>query len=67
MGNNSLSLQRPMVLDVESLDVRAAHRARAVVLMIAGIATDHAHFTVPFPGGCNLGDRSLEPHIDALE
>ncbi|GAB7322917.1 hypothetical protein MBLNU13_g05459t1 [Cladosporium sp. NU13] len=67
VGNNSLSLHRPMVLDVESLDVRAAQRTRAVVLMIAGIAIDHADFTIPLPGGCNLGDRSLEPHIDALE
>lgn len=67
VDNNSLSLQRPLVLDIESLDVQAAQRTRAVVLMIAGIAIDHAEFTIPLPGGCNLGDRSLEPHIDALE
>lgn len=67
VDNNSLSLRRPLVLDIESLDVQAARRTRAVVLMIAGIAIDHAEFTIPLPGGCNLGDRSLEPHIDALE
>jgi len=67
VDSNSLSLQRPLVLDVEFLDVPAAQRTRAVVLMIAGIAIDHADFTIPLPGGCNLGDRSLEPHIDALE
>jgi UDP-N-acetylglucosamine 1-carboxyvinyltransferase len=67
MDNNSLSLQRPLILDVESLDVPAAQRTRAVVLMIAGIAIDHADFTIPLPGGCSLGDRSLEPHTDALE
>jgi UDP-N-acetylglucosamine 1-carboxyvinyltransferase len=65
--NNILSLQRPLILDVDSLDVQAAQRTRAVILLVAGIAIDHEDFTLPFPGGCNLGDRSLEPHIDALE
>jgi len=64
---NSLSLQRPLILDIESLDVLAAQRTRAVVLLVAGLAIDRADFTIPLPGGCNLGDRSLEPHIDALE
>jgi len=67
VDNNTLSLQRPLILDVESLDTEAAARTRAVVLLAAGLATDHADFTLPLPGGCNLGDRSLEPHIDALE
>jgi UDP-N-acetylglucosamine 1-carboxyvinyltransferase len=65
--SNTLSLQRPLILDVESMDIQAAQRTRAVVLLVAGLAIDHADFTIPFPGGCNLGDRSLEPHIDALE
>lgn len=65
--NNTLSLQRPLILDVDSLDVQAARRTRAVVLLVAGLAIDHADFTIPLPGGCDLGDRSLEPHIDALE
>jgi UDP-N-acetylglucosamine 1-carboxyvinyltransferase len=67
IDDNSLSLQRPLILDVNSLDIQAAQRTRAVVLLVAGLAIDHADFTIPFPGGCNLGDRSLEPHIDALE
>lgn len=67
VDNNSLKLQRPLVLDVDSLDIQAAQRTRAVVLLVAGLAIDHADFTLPLPGGCNLGDRSLAPHIDALE
>jgi UDP-N-acetylglucosamine 1-carboxyvinyltransferase len=67
VDNNNLKLQRPLILDVESLDVRAAQRTRAIVLLVAGLAIDHEDFTIPLPGGCNLGDRSLEPHIDALE
>lgn len=62
-----LRLQRPLTLDVEALDVQAAKRTRAVVLLIAGLAQDHAAFDVPHPGGCSLGDRSLDPHIDVLD
>lgn len=67
VDNNTLELQRPLVLDVEALDIQAARRTRAVILLIAGLAIDHADFNLPLPGGCNLGDRSLVPHIDALE
>lgn len=66
-NNNTLRLQRPSILCVEAMDIQAAERTRAIVLLVAGIAADHASFTLPFPGGCNLGNRSLEPHIDALE
>lgn len=65
-GNNTIRLQRPPILDVEALDEQAAKRTRAVVLLIAGFALDHAVFDLPHPGGCSLGDRSLDPHIDVL-
>lgn len=65
-GNNTIRLQRPPVLDVEALNAKAAKRTRAVVLLIAGLALDHAVFDLPHPGGCSLGDRSLDPHIDVL-
>jgi UDP-N-acetylglucosamine 1-carboxyvinyltransferase len=67
VDTNTLRLLRPSVLNVAALDVQAAQRIRAVVLLIAGLVVDHAEFTLPLPGGCTLGDRSLGPHIDALE
>lgn len=64
---NTLSIQRPVLLDVKNLDIHAARRTRAIALLTAGFAMDHDAFTLPLPGGCQLGDRSLEPHIDALD
>ena len=49
IDNKTLSLQRPLILDVESMDVQAAQRTRAVVLLVAGLAIDHADVTIPFP------------------
>lgn len=63
---NTVRLQRPALLNVDNLDRHAAKRTRAVILLVAGLAVDHAEFTLPLPGGCDLGDRSLEPHADAL-
>lgn len=64
--HNTLRLQRPVMLAVNKMDKHAAERTRAIVLLVAGLAMDHEDFTLPFPGGCELGDRSLEPHADAL-
>jgi UDP-N-acetylglucosamine 1-carboxyvinyltransferase len=64
LDNNTLELQQPPVLNVEVLDVGAVKGTRAVVLSIAGLAIG---LTVPLPGCCALGNRSLQPHIDALE
>lgn len=65
-NTNTLSLQRPSVLNVAAIDATAARRTRAIVLLIACFAMDEAAFTLPLPGGCQLGERSLGPHIDAL-
>lgn len=64
---NTLQLMRPSLVNISSLDKQAARRARTVILLAPGIALDHGAFSLPSPGGCQLGDRTLEPHIDALE
>jgi UDP-N-acetylglucosamine 1-carboxyvinyltransferase len=67
LDNNTLEIQRPPRLAVDNLDIEASRRTRAVVLLVAALAKDQDDFTLPLPGGCSLGDRSLGPHIDALE
>ncbi|KAM0719454.1 hypothetical protein Q7P37_005359 [Cladosporium fusiforme] len=66
-NKNTLTLERPFSVNLSALDLQAARRARTVMLLAGGIALDHETFSLPSPGGCQLGDRSLEPHIDALE
>lgn len=66
-NKNTLKVRRPSLVDISALDIEAARRARTVILLASGIALDYETFSLPLPGGCQLGDRSLEPHIDALE
>lgn len=63
---NTLQLKRSSLVDLSKLDKQAARRARTVILLAPGIALDHGTFSLPTPRGCQLGDRTLEPHIDAL-
>jgi len=67
LDDNTLEIQRPPILDFDSLDIEASRRTRAVVLLVAALVRDHDDFILPLPGGCSLGDRSLGPHIDVLE
>jgi UDP-N-acetylglucosamine 1-carboxyvinyltransferase len=66
LDNSTIEIIRPPVLAVDSLDIEASRRTRAVVLLVAALAKDQDEFVLPLPGGCSLGDRSLEPHVDVL-
>jgi len=56
----------PKKYDLRNLDVKAAERTRSIALFIAPLAHMLGDFQLPAPGGCDLGKRSLGPHIDAL-
>jgi UDP-N-acetylglucosamine 1-carboxyvinyltransferase len=53
-------------LDLEHLDLDAARRTRSVLLLLAPLFHRHATFRLPYAGGCELGTRTVEPHLSAL-
>jgi UDP-N-acetylglucosamine enolpyruvyl transferase len=59
---NTLSIHQ---LATDSLDIEASRRTRAVDLLVAALAKDQDDFIIP--KDCSFGDRSFEPHVDALE
>lgn len=56
----------PEHFDLEKIDRKAAEMTRSIALFIAPLAHALGSFALPAPGGCDLGKRSLGPHIDAL-
>lgn len=64
--NGNLTIVPPKKLHLEKIDKQAAGRTRSIVMLIAPLAHRYNNFTVPVPGGCVLGSRSLTAHIDAL-
>ena len=61
-----IELVPPRVLDLDRLDVEAARRTRTVLLLLAPLLHRHRRFRLPYAGGCQLGTRTVEPHVSAL-
>lgn len=67
LADNDLEIRRPENLDLGSLDADAARKTRSVLMMIGSMMHDFESFKIPYAGGCKLGERTVEPHLFALE
>lgn len=63
---NELELRRPDVLDLDAMDVVAARRTRSIIMFFGPLLHEAETFEIPYAGGCNLGARTIEPHLQAL-
>ncbi len=63
---NDLEVVPPAELDLEAMDVTAARRTRSVIMFLGPLMHDREHFELPYAGGCDLGERTVEPHMTAL-
>ena len=64
--SNDLEITPPPVLDLEGIDVAAARRTRTVIMFLGPLLHSHESFQLPYAGGCDLGTRTVEPHLSAL-
>ena len=65
--DGDLEIIRPKVLDLAHMNVAAAKRTRSIIMFLGPLLHQETHFHLPFAGGCNLGTRTVEPHLRALE
>jgi len=63
---SELELIRPKVLDLSTMDVEAARRTRSVIMFLGPLLHMLPDFDLPYAGGCNLGTRTVTPHLQAL-
>ncbi|MDK9341530.1 UDP-N-acetylglucosamine 1-carboxyvinyltransferase [Propionibacterium freudenreichii] len=61
-----LTLQRPETLDLENMDVAAARRTRSILIFMGPLSRFFSEFRLPYAGGCDLGVRTVEPHMQSL-
>ena len=66
-NGNNIEIRRPEKLNLEHLDAEAARKTRSVLMMIGPLMHDFDAFKIPYAGGCKLGERTVEPHLFALE
>ena len=62
-----LTLNRPEHLDLASMDLEAARRTRSVIMFLGPLLHFYSKFELPYAGGCDLGSRTVEPHLNVLK
>lgn len=66
-NGNTLEIRRPEKLQLENMDAEAARKTRSVLMLAGSLMHDYDNFQIPYAGGCKLGQRTVEPHLYALE
>jgi UDP-N-acetylglucosamine 1-carboxyvinyltransferase len=64
--SSDLEIIPPARLHLEDIDVAAARRTRTVIMFLGPLLHDYEEFRLPYAGGCDLGTRTVQPHLAAL-
>src|SRR5918997_286581 len=61
-----LEIVPPVELNLADINEVAARRTRSVIMFLGPLLHRADVFELPYAGGCNLGTRTVEPHMSAL-
>ncbi len=64
--DNDLELVAPAYINLASIDEEAARRTRSIIMFLGPLLHARRTFELPYAGGCDLGRRTVEPHLAAL-
>ena len=64
---NDIMIAPPKKVSLTRLNTVSAKKTRSIVMLWAPLAHLLPRFSLPYPGGCKLGERSVRPHVYALE
>ena len=65
-ADNDLEIIPPAELDLSKIDADAARRTRSIIMFLGPLMHRLDSFDLPYAGGCDLGTRTVEPHMAAL-
>lgn len=65
--NNDLVITPPAKLRLDQMDIEAAKKTRTVIMFLGPLLHQYRSFRLPYAGGCSLGTRTVEPHLDGLK
>lgn len=65
--DKDLEIKPPKKINLEGMDKKAATRTRSVIMSMGPFLHMFKEFKIPFAGGCKLGERTVRPHLFALE
>ncbi|QWZ09794.1 UDP-N-acetylglucosamine 1-carboxyvinyltransferase [Nocardioides panacis] len=64
--DNDLEIIPPADLDLDRIDEEAARRTRSIIMFLGPLMHRQDVYELPYAGGCDLGTRTVEPHMAAL-
>lgn len=67
LANNDLEIKPPTTLSLDKMNKGAARKTRSVLMMLGPLMHLFEEFKIPYAGGCKLGNRTVQPHLYALE
>lgn len=67
LPGNDLEVKVPATLKLEKMNKEAARKTRSVIMLVGPLIHEYGFFRIPYTGGCELGKRTILPHIYALE
>lgn len=67
LSKHDLEIIPPKKLEMEKMNVAAALKTRSVILLMGSLVHLLPKFSIPQPGGCKLGSRTVKPHLYALQ
>lgn len=63
---NSVTIDSSKIINGE-INSHAAKKLRASIVLLGPCLTRFSHILIPHPGGCLIGARSIETHLDAFK
>ncbi|HWB38866.1 MAG TPA: UDP-N-acetylglucosamine 1-carboxyvinyltransferase [Candidatus Saccharimonadales bacterium] len=67
LAGNDLEIKPPEKFRFDAMDKEAARKTRSVLMFIGPLIHEANEFTIPYAGGCELGRRTVLPHLYGLE
>lgn len=62
-----MEVKPPKRLKLDKIDADAGRRTRSIIMYMGPLMHLFRNFRLPFAGGCKLGERTVRPHLFALE
>ena len=67
VNDNDLEIKPPAKLKMDEINAEAGRKTRSVIMFMAPLMHLMDEFQIPYAGGCELGERTIRPHLFALE
>lgn len=64
---NCVRIVPPETLSMQNFDIASGTKTRSIIMLAGSLIHRLRRFRLPHPGGCRLGQRTVRPHMFALE